>query len=141
MALQLTLDCADPHAQARFWAAALDYVVDDHHDMITGLIEAGHVPADSDDVLTVDGRRTWRAYASATPTDPSDGNRMLFQLVPEPKTVKNRLHVDVHVPEGQREAKVAALEALGARHLWDGQLGPTTWITLADPEGNEFCVS
>ncbi len=141
MALQLTLDCTDPHAQARFWAAALDFEVDDHHEMIGGLIESGQVPADSEDVITVDDRRTWRDYASASPTDESDGNRMLFQRVPEPKVAKNRLHLDLRAPDGQRDTKVAALVGLGASKLWDGQLGPSTWVTLADPEGNEFCVS
>jgi hypothetical protein len=141
MALQITLDCDDPHAQARFWAAALDFQVDDHHQMIGGIIEAGHIAADSDDIVTVDGRRRWREYASVSPTDSSDGNRMLFQLVPEAKVAKNRLHVDLHAPEGERDAKVASLIELGASKLWDAQMGPMSWVTLADPEGNEFCVS
>jgi hypothetical protein len=141
MALQLTLDCSDPHAQARFWATALGYEVDDHHEMIGGLIDAGQVPADSDDVVTVDGRRSWREYASASPADSDDGNRMLFQRVPEAKVAKNRLHLDLHAPDGERDTKVASLVALGASKLWDGHMGPMTWVTLADPEGNEFCVS
>jgi hypothetical protein len=141
MALQLTFDCTDPHAQARFWADALDFQVDDHHEMISGLIESGQVPADSDDVVTIEGRRTWRDYASATPADESDGNRVLFQRVPEGKVAKNRLHLDLHAPDGERDAKVASLLERGATKLWDGQMGPMTWVTLADPEGNEFCVS
>jgi len=141
MAFQLTLDCSDPHAQARFWAAALDFEVDDHHEMIGGLIDGGQVPADSEDVTTVDGRRTWRDYASVSPTDEADKNRMLFQRVPEGKVAKNRLHLDLHAPDGERDKKVASLIELGARKLWDGQMGPMSWITLADPEGNEFCVS
>ena len=44
MALQVTFDCADPHAQARFWAVALDYDLEDHHDLIGDVIAAGHVP-------------------------------------------------------------------------------------------------
>lgn len=141
MALQLTFDCTDPHAQAAFWAQAVDYQVDDHHDMIGGLIEAGQLAADSDDIEVVDGRRRFREYASAAPADPADGNRLLFQAVPEAKVVKNRLHLDLHAPEGERDAKVAQLLELGATKLWDGQLGPQTWVTLADPEGNELCVS
>ncbi|MET0728177.1 MAG: VOC family protein [Acidimicrobiales bacterium] len=141
MALQLTFDCTDPHAQARFWAAALDYDVDDHDEMIGGLIDAGHITADSDDITMVDGRRIWRHYASASPRDPADKNRALFQAVPEPKTAKNRLHLDLHAPDGERDAMVDRLLALGATKLWDGQLGPQTWVTLADPEGNELCVS
>lgn len=141
MALQVTFDCEDPHAQARFWAVAVGYRVDDHHDMITELISAGHVPADTDDVEVVDDRRRWREYASISPADPSDSNRLLFQRVPEPKTAKNRVHLDVHVADGERDARVAELIGLGATHLWDGQLGPQSWVTLADPEGNELCVS
>jgi len=139
MALQITFDCADPHAQARFWAAALDYELEDHHDMIGGVIEAGHVPADSDEVIELDGRRAWRDYAGAKAPDTED--RALFQRVPEAKTAKNRVHLDIHVPDGQREAKVGQLLGLGATKLWDGQLGPQSWVTLADPEGNELCVS
>lgn len=139
MALQVTFDCTDPHAQARFWAAALDYDLDDHHDMIGEVVEAGHLPADSDDIELVDGRRRWRAYASIS--DPNGDDRLLFQHVGEPKTAKNRVHLDLHPGDGQRAAKVQQLLALGATHLWDAQLGPQSWVTLADPEGNELCVS
>jgi hypothetical protein len=141
MALQLTFDCSDPHAQARFWAVALDYEVDDHHEMIGGLIDAGQVAADSDDIVIVDGRRRWKDYASATPGDSADGNRLLFQRVPEDKVAKNRLHLDLHPGDGERDKKVAELLELGAKKLWDGAMGPMSWITLADPEGNEFCVA
>ncbi|HJR27065.1 MAG TPA: VOC family protein [Acidimicrobiales bacterium] len=141
MALQVTFDCADPHALARFWAVATDFQVDDHHDMIGELIEGGQVPADSEDVVEVDGRRRWRDYASATPKDPADGNRLLFQRVPEGKTAKNRVHLDLHPPDGTRDELVQTLIGLGARKLWDGQQGPMSWITLADPEGNELCVA
>ena len=76
MALQITFDCTDPHAQARFWAVALDYDVEDHDEHIGGVIAAGHVPADSDDVITIDGRRAWRDYAGAASTASDD--RLLF---------------------------------------------------------------
>ena len=141
MALQVTFDCVDPHAQARFWAVAMGYEVDDHHEMIAGLIEAGHVPADSDDVEEVAGRLRWRPYASASPAAEGDDNRLLFQRVDEPKTAKNRVHIDIHVPDGERDAHVAQLISLGATKLWDAAQGPMSWDTLADPEGNELCVS
>ncbi|MFE0255842.1 VOC family protein [Streptomyces sp. NPDC059010] len=63
---------------------------------------------------------------------------LLFAPVPEDKTVKNRLHLDFR-PDDQR-AEVARLLALGARHADVGQSGDASWVTLADPEGNEFCV-
>jgi hypothetical protein len=137
MALQVTFDCVDPHAQARFWAAALDYDVEDHEENIAGVVAAGHVPADSDDIVTIDGRRAWRDYAGAASRDSED--RLLFQRVPGEKTAKNRIHLDLHVADP--EAKIKQLLALGATKLWDGRLGPQTWVTLADPEGNELCVS
>jgi hypothetical protein len=139
MALQVTFDCADPHAQARFWAVALDYDLEDHHDLIGDVIAAGHVAADSEDVIEVDGRRAWRDYAAARSRDSDD--RLLFQRVDEPKVAKNRVHLDLHPGEGQRDAKVAQLLELGATKLWDAQVGPQSWVTLADPEGNELCVS
>jgi Glyoxalase-like domain len=63
---------------------------------------------------------------------------LLFAPVPEGKTVKNRLHLDFR-PDDQ-EAEVARLLALGARHADVGQGDDVTWVVLADPEGNEFCV-
>ena len=62
---------------------------------------------------------------------------LLFTSVPERKTIKNRLHFDFR-PDDQ-DAEVARLLALGARHSDVGQ-GEQSWVTLADPEGNEFCV-
>ncbi|MFI7401210.1 VOC family protein [Streptomyces sp. NPDC049541] len=62
---------------------------------------------------------------------------LLFVPVPEGKTVKNRLHLDFRPDD--RDAEVARLLALGARHADVGQ-GEQTWVTMADPEGNEFCV-
>jgi hypothetical protein len=63
---------------------------------------------------------------------------LLFTQVPEGKVVKNRLHLDFR-PDDQ-EAEVARLLDLGARHADVGQTGEESWVTLADPEGNEFCV-
>jgi hypothetical protein len=57
--------------------------------------------------------------------------------VPEPKTVKNRLHLDLRADD--QEAEVRRLEALGARRIDIGQ-GDVTWVVMADPEDNEFCV-
>ena len=70
---------------------------------------------------------------------PEDGHSpgLLFLKVPEVKTVKNRLHIDLR-PDDQA-AEVARLEALGARRIDIGQ-GEPTWVVMADPDGNEFCV-
>jgi len=63
---------------------------------------------------------------------------LLFLRVPESKTVKNRLHIDLR-PDDQ-VAEVARLEGLGARRVDIGQGPGVTWVVLADPDGNEFCV-
>ena len=62
-------------------------------------------------------------------------------MTPSHKTVKNRLHLDVRVGAENHPEVVAKLIARGATKLWDGRQGPSTWVTMADPEGNEFCVA
>ena len=57
-----------------------------------------------------------------------------------PKTVKNRLHLDLTTSASDRDAEIDRLLALGARHVDVGQTGDESWTVLADPEGNEFCV-
>jgi hypothetical protein len=136
-AFQIAIDCHDPHRLVRFWAAAMDLEVEDHDAQIRGLLAAGI--ATDDDVIDHDGRLAWTTAAACRSEDRR--TRLLFQTVPEPKTVKNRVHLDLHVGEGRRDAEVARLLALGATKLWDGEQGPHRWITLADPEGNEFCVA
>lgn len=134
---QIAIDCRDPHALNRFWAEVMGYEMEDHHDMIGPLLEAGH--AGPDDVIEIDGRRAWKTAAACR--DPEGtGPRLLFQQVPEPKTVKNRVHIDVHAGD-DRDALVARCIELGATKLWDGRQGPYTWVTMADIEGNEFCIS
>jgi hypothetical protein len=136
-ALQITFDTADCHALARFWAAALHYEIDDHHDLVKQMLDEGH--ATEADVIEVDGRLAWKEAATCQSADGT--TRLLFQVVPEPKTAKNRMHLDLHVAEGQRDAEVERLIGMGATFLHDGRQGPYAWVTLADPEGNEFCVA
>ncbi|ANB07938.1 hypothetical protein SAM40697_3980 [Streptomyces ambofaciens] len=143
---KIVIDAAAPHAQADFWAAALHYEVEDNSALIEKLLGFGAVPAE----LTVEshGRRAWRDLAAVRhPDDPCHeesgaglGRRLLFQRVPEAKTGKNRLHLDLHPGEGRREAEVARLEALGASVLRQVKEQGGEWVTMADPEGNEFCV-
>ncbi|GAA4905728.1 VOC family protein [Streptomyces coeruleoprunus] len=143
---KLVIDAADPHAQADFWAQALGYLVEDNSMLIERLLGAGHLPAD----LTVEahGRRAFRDLVAVRhPDDPYEeetgtglGRRLLFQRVPEPKTVKNRLHLDVHAAPGRREAEVVRLEGLGASVLRHVKEPGGEWTVMADPEGNEFCV-
>jgi hypothetical protein len=144
---KICIDCADPHLLARFWAEAMEYVVEDHSGLITRLLEAGRIT--DQDTLTVDGRLAWRTAAAIRdpdgPVDPVSGigrgGRVLFQVVPEPKVAKNRVHLDLHVGPERRDAVIARLTELGATKLWDGDEAGSTWVTMADPEGNEFCVA
>jgi hypothetical protein len=135
--VQIVVDCHDPHALNRFWAELMDYEIEDHHDLIEQLMTAGQVG--EDDTIELDGRRAFATAAACG--DPSGaGPRLLFQAVPEDKQVKNRVHLDVRAGD-DRDAVVARCIELGATKLWDGRQGPQTWVTLADIEGNEFCVS
>lgn len=143
---KLVIDASDPHAQADFWATALGYVVEDNSAFIEQLLATGAVPAEL--VVEHHGRRAFRDLVAVRhPEDPYDersgtglGRRLLFQRVPEAKTVKNRLHLDVHAGEGRREQEVARLEELGASVLRQVREPGGIWTVMLDPEGNEFCV-
>jgi glyoxalase superfamily protein len=135
---QIAIDAADPHALNRFWSAAMGYEMEDHHDLVKQLLDSGQVTPD--ETIELDGRLAFKTAAASR--DPEGvAPRLLFQTVPEPKTVKNRVHLDLHVGDERRENEVERLIALGASRLWDGQQGPNRWVTMADPEGNEFCVA
>jgi len=144
---KICIDCADPHRLAPFWAEALGYVVEDHSALVKQLLDGGVV--NEADVTTVDGRLAWRGAAAVRDPDApvneatgvGQGGRVLFQVVPEPKTVKNRVHLDLHIGPERRPEVVARLTELGGTALWEGQEGPSSWVTMADPEGNEFCVA
>ena len=136
--LQIVVDCADPHAVADFWAAALGYEVHQDGAFVRQMLDAGH--AAPDDVIERNGVLVWKTAAAMN--DPSAGrSRWYFQAVEEPKQVKNRLHIDLHVGEDRRQEAIDHLLSLGATQLYVGQQGPQTWVTMADIEGNEFCVS
>ena len=110
--LEVVLDCSDPEKLTAFWREALGYRV--------------HYSAPSLAVLV-----------------PHDVNAspLILQQVPEPRAGKNRMHVDIITDDV--EVEVERLEALGARRVHDGvrSFGQVRWVTMADPENNEFCVS
>lgn len=109
----LDIDCNDPAALATFWQQALGW----------------RVTYESDDEWVLEPP-TGSAQDGVAPD-------LLFLRVPDEKAVKNRLHLDLR-PEDQG-AEVKRLVDLGARHVDIGQ-GEHSWVVLADPEGNEFCV-
>jgi Glyoxalase-like domain len=111
----ITIDCAAWEPLVDFWSRATRYREDPANP---------NEPGDPEGLLI----------------DPDGGPALLFQLVPEEKVVKNRVHLDL-VPDTTRDAEVTRLLDLGAT-LVDDHRRPdgTGWVTLADPGGNEFCV-
>lgn len=106
----IAIDAHDPSLVARFWAAALGWEVVESSPELVGIAPPGGGPGI--DVIAV----------------------------PEPKTVKNRLHLDLRADGSTQAAEVERLLALGARRADVGQGPDVSWVVLADPEGNEFCV-
>ena len=131
---QLTMDTADPHAQADFWAAALHYDVENNSTLVQSLVDQGLVPAEA--TIVHKGVLSFRNLRAIR----GDGRRILFQVVPEGKTVKNRLHLDLNVGTEQIFAEAERLTGLGATQLQEVDEPGTHHIVMADPEGNEFCV-
>ncbi|WP_420037267.1 VOC family protein [Streptomyces sp. cg28] len=108
----LTIDCADPYTLAGFWAEALGGAItdEDHPGDPEALVESASVG-------------------------------VLFIRVPEGKAAKNRLHIDLQPQDRTRDEEVDRLLALGATLQGDHRRPDGTgWVTLHDPEGNEFCV-
>lgn len=110
--LDLVLDCANAEQLTAFWRDALGY----------RLYFSGE------------------SFAVLVPDDDTNASPLVLQQVPEPKVGKNRMHLDIVADD--IEPEVTRLESLGARRLHDGvqNIDDTQWVTLADPEGNEFCV-
>ena len=137
--VQIVVDSSSPHALADWWAEALGWQVEPQDEaFIRQLVGAG--AAAESDTTTHRTALVWKVGAAIVSPEPGRP-RVLFQLVPEAKTVKNRLHLDLRVGPERAEGEVTRLVGLGARELWRGRQGPYAWVTLADPEGNEFCVT
>lgn len=124
---EIVVDCADPRAQATFWCQVLGYVVYDPEDS-GEIVEIGPSPEPAGEDRVADLRA-----APAVPT-------ITFVRVPEKKSVKNRLHLDLSPVDTDQVAEVQRILDAGARRVDIGQGGERSWVVLADPEGNEFCV-
>jgi hypothetical protein len=109
---EINVDCSDPERVAGFWGAVL-----------------GWSPQREDGYL----------WMSASGDSSVPDLKLVFVSVPEAKTVKNRVHIDVNPRGCDQDEEVQRLIGLGARRVDIGQ-GEVPWVVLADPEGNEFCV-
>jgi hypothetical protein len=109
---EVVIDCADHGAVVDFWAAAFGYERRDVNEQYVALVP---------------------------PSRELGRPPILFQKVPEPKVVKNRVHLDLR--GDSMSAEVARLGGLGATSVAQRALGSIKWTVMADPEGNEFCVS
>ena len=116
---ELAIDCADPSGLARFWCSVLGYKVQDEDD---GLVTIGPP-------MVPDGK------SHHGPVPPV----LTFAQVPEGKTVKNRLHLDVSPADRSQDEEITRLIGLGATVFNDNR-PEFSWVTLADPEGNEFDI-
>ena len=139
--VQVTFDCGDPAALAEFWAVALGYVLQpppEGFDSWDAALAAWGVPEHQ------------RNERSAVVDPDGAGPRLFFQRVPEGKTAKNRVHLDVRAAPGlEGEARMAEIEsaserlvALGATRVqrFEADLAGGGYIVMQDPEGNEFCL-
>ncbi len=141
---QVTFDAGSPHEQADWWAETLGWQVEPQDEaFIRRMIDEGH--ATEADTTRHRGALVWSSGAAIVPLDGAHTagppQRLLFQTVPEEKVVKNRVHLDVRVGDDDIDEVADRLVARGATFLHHGREGPYRWVTLADPEGNEFCIT
>jgi hypothetical protein len=148
--IQVTFDAHDPEALSRFWASAMGYV---NPPPPGRTVEPGQDPFDLwHEFLREVGvpESEWSSRSAAEDPD-GEGPRLFFQQVPEGKTAKNRVHLDLRAAPGlQGEERMAALEAecerlvaLGATRVERHEPEPPMTgghLVMADPEGNEFCL-
>ncbi|WP_040492522.1 VOC family protein [Ilumatobacter nonamiensis] len=130
-ALQITFDAADPRGLGGFWGEVLGYVEEPPPPGFTTWDEAL-------DAMGIDRSDANRAYAIVDPD--GVGPRVFFLKVPEHKSAKNRMHLDVHTEPDRLRARADELVALGAQVVREFDEPEGRWITLLDPEGNEFCL-
>lgn len=142
---QVTLDCTDAYRQAVFWSQVLGYEIERHHDaLIRDLMAKGQVG--EADVIEIEGTLFWRIGVGIRRPGTDDeqvrapGGRILFLNDPRPKTEKNRMHLDVNVGADRLATEVERVVGLGAKVLYERNEAGGHWVTLVDPEGNEFCL-
>jgi catechol 2,3-dioxygenase-like lactoylglutathione lyase family enzyme len=109
---EIVIDCLDAERVARFWGEVLGWPVIEHEE----------------------------GYLWSSATGDWSPPLLVFVPVPESKTAKNRIHLDVNPTGCEQDAELDRLLELGARRVDVGQGDNVSWVVLADPEGNEFCL-
>lgn len=140
--LQIVVDCLNPHSLADWWAETMGWQREPSDEaFIRSMVEKGF--AREDETLIHNGVLVWATGAAILPSPAANAGqpRILFQTADGAKSAKNRIHWDVRLGSENKEAVRARLEARGASFLWEASQGPHAWFTMADPEGNEFCIS
>lgn len=131
LSFQVTFDAASPRALGAFWCEVLGYVEEPPPPGFATWDEAL-------DAFGVDRSDPDRAFAIVDPD--GVGPRLFFLKVPEAKTAKNRVHLDVRIGDADLRARADELVALGATLVGEYDEPEGHWITLLDPEGNELCI-
>jgi glyoxalase superfamily protein len=134
---QVTIDATQPHVLADWWAETLGWEVAPTDEAFVRRMIAEGLATEADTQIHRGGL-VWKEGAAISRPE---GRRIYFQAVPEAKSGKNRVHLDLRPAAADVDARIAELVARGATVLHTGQQGPHRWTTLADPEGNEFCVT
>jgi len=116
---ELIIDSHDTRALAAFWCEVLGYTITD---------------SEGDEIEIAPTKPTVAGLLAGPIPTP-----IVFVPVPESKTIKNRLHIDITPIDRSQEEEVRRLETLGAKRIDIGQ-GDVHWVVMADPEGNEFCI-
>ena len=143
LSVQVVVDCTSPHTLADWWAETLGWQVEPQDEaFIRSMIDKGF--ATDAETTTHNGALVWANASAVRPEAPTGSGqpRLLFQQVPEAKSGKNRMHLDLRVADDGVDLAMfrESLIARGATEVGGGQQGPHRWVTMADPEGNEFCV-
>jgi hypothetical protein len=138
--IQITFDANDPDKLAEFWAAAIGYT-----------LQPPPVGFDSWDAFLTAHNIDWQPGQASAIVD-REGNRprIYFQRVPETKSAKNRVHLDINAV-GRRditaddrrallETEAARIVGLGGRRVRFSEQDDEIWMVMADPEGDEFCI-
>jgi Glyoxalase-like domain len=138
--VQVVIDCAEPHPLADWWAEVLGWAVEPQDQaFIRSMIDQGL--ATEEETTRHHGALVWATGAAIQHPDGLDrAPRILFQHVPEAKTVKNRVHLDLRTSADSSLAEKNRVLGMGATQIGAGSQGPHSWVVLADPEGNELCL-